>query len=82
MDRALHGEAAPPPAVLLAHTAWRQPKVYGGGDACDVVPPSRWEVDLDWSDRDREPKRFGAFVDGADLFDAEAFGISAQEVGI
>ena len=44
------------------------------------VPPSRWDVDHGWFDPGTTPKRFGSFVEGAELFDPAFFMISTQEV--
>ena len=45
------------------------------------VPPSRWDVDQGWAAEATLPKRFGSFVEGAELFDHAFFAVSAQEVG-
>lgn len=47
-----------------------------------AVPPSRWEVDVGWpaGGGGQLAKRFGAFVDGAELFDHAFFGFAAGEV--
>ncbi|KAK9841867.1 hypothetical protein WJX81_008145 [Elliptochloris bilobata] len=70
-----------PPALTRAvtATAWRGPRVGGAGHACRVVPPSRWDVEVGWHGEGALSRRFGAFVDSADLFDARAFGIAAPE---
>ena len=39
----------------------------------------RWGADVGWHEGGTLNKRFGAFVDGAELFDAHAFGIAAPE---
>ena len=63
-------------------------------DAVRVVPLSRWDADDGWFDRGGGgvatttatgapppplPKRFGAFVEGAALFDARSFSLSSAE---
>ena len=61
-------------------------------DAVRVVPFSRWDADDGWFDRGGGPtasspaaaapplpKRFGAFVEGAALFDARPFSLSSAE---
>ena len=62
-------------------------------DAVRVVPLSRWDADDGWFDRGGNgsnssqtsaqppplPKRFGAFLDGAALFDARALSLSSAE---
>ena len=44
------------------------------------VPPNRWDVDTGWPGEHALPKRFGSFVEDAELFDCEVFGLSSQEV--
>jgi acyl transferase domain-containing protein len=40
---------------------------------------ARWDADVGWHEHDALNKRFGAFVDGAELFDARAFGVARPE---
>ena len=40
---------------------------------------TRWDADVGWHEHDALNKRFGAFVDGAELFDARAFGVARPE---
>lgn len=44
------------------------------------VPPNRWDVDVGWYEHSQLNKRFGSFVDGAEMFDHAFFGISSPEV--
>lgn len=48
--------------------------------ACPQVPPSRWDVDRGWPGEGAAPKRFGGFVEGAELFDPAFFALSTPEV--
>ena len=54
-----------------------------GGDAVTVVPASRFDVDALFDARPGVPgkliSRWGGFIDGVDLFDAEFFGVSPRE---
>ena len=43
------------------------------------VPPSRWDVDRGWPGEGSAPKRFGSFVEGAELFDPAFFALSPHE---
>jgi 3-oxoacyl-(acyl-carrier-protein) synthase/acyl carrier protein len=43
------------------------------------VPPNRWDVDVGWFEFSQMNKRFGSFIDGAELFDYAFFGLAAQE---
>ncbi|WP_063020760.1 type I polyketide synthase [Nocardia niwae] len=66
---------APDPAAL-----WRL--LLDGGDAISEVPPSRWNA-ADFHDPAGAPgtinTRSGGFLDDADAFDAEFFGIAPRE---
>ncbi|WP_039805382.1 type I polyketide synthase [Nocardia araoensis] len=66
---------APDPAAL-----WRL--LIGGRDAISEVPASRWNA-ADFHDPDGAPgtvnTRSGGFLDDADAFDAEFFGIAPRE---
>lgn len=64
---------------LLVATVWRGPAAASSGDAAKLVPPSRWDVERGW-EIEALPKRFGSFVQGAELFDDGFFALSAQEV--
>jgi acyl transferase domain-containing protein len=44
-----------------------------------LVPANRWDVDLGWFEHTTPNKRFGSFIEGAELFDNVFFGISGQE---
>lgn len=44
------------------------------------VPPSRWDADRGWPGEGAAPKRFGSFVEEAELFDPAFFALSPQEV--
>jgi acyl transferase domain-containing protein len=44
------------------------------------VPLNRWDVDKSALSRGSLPKRFGAFLSGAELFDSAFFSIPATEV--
>lgn len=46
------------------------------------MPPSRWDVDHGWPGEGGAPKRFGSFVEGAELLDPAFFALSSQEVSI
>ena len=54
-----------------------------GGDGVREVPPERWDIEHYFDpDPDRPGKlnsRWGGFLEGIDLFDAEFFGISPRE---
>ena len=54
-----------------------------GVDAVTEVPPERWDLgvyyDPDPDAPGRMYSRFGGFVDGLDLFDADFFGVSPRE---
>jgi len=56
--------------------------LYDGTDAITEIPPDRWDVRR-WYAPAPEPgkmyTRWGGFLDDADCFDAEFFGISARE---
>ena len=66
------------PAVGITAVAGRlpQPPLHVlAPDAPRRVPLGRWEIDAPGSQSSIEA-RFGSFVEGADSFDAEVFGIS------
>ena len=54
-----------------------------GVDAISPVPPDRWDAEALHDERPQVPgksrTRFGGFVEGIDLFDAELFGLSPRE---
>jgi len=57
--------------------------LWSGTDAVTTIPAERWSLD-ELYDADPEVPgkmitRYGAFIDGVDLFDAEFFGISPRE---
>ncbi|RRD47245.1 type I polyketide synthase [Tessaracoccus sp. OH4464_COT-324] len=61
------------PKVLWRHLCERQ-------DAIVRTPVDRWDVEaLEIDERTRRPVRQGGFIQGVDLFDAPAFGISRRE---
>jgi acyl transferase domain-containing protein len=39
----------------------------------------RWDVDTGWFETAAPNKRFGSFIDAAELFDAPFFGVAAPE---
>ena len=43
------------------------------------VPPSRWDADVGWPGEAGLPKRFGSWVEGAELFDFAFFSLSLRE---
>ncbi len=63
----------------LVATVWRGPAAGQSGDSAKLVPPSRWDVDRGWGGEGMS-KRFGSFVQGAELFDDSFFALSTQEV--
>ena len=66
------------PLVGIAAIAGRLPQPAAGvcsGDAPRRVPLARWETDTGLS-RAATEARFGSFVAGAELFDADTFGVS------
>ncbi|PSC67706.1 polyketide synthase [Micractinium conductrix] len=80
LHRATTLAAPPPPITLLTATAWRGPEQTDpSGDASRLVPPSRWDVDVGWPGESVLPKRFGSFVEGAELFDRVFFAVSTTE---
>jgi acyl transferase domain-containing protein/SAM-dependent methyltransferase len=57
--------------------------LWAGRDVISPIPASRWPID-EWYDAVQETPgkmitRYGGFIDGVDLFDAEFFGISPRE---
>lgn len=49
-------------------------------DACRITPANRWDADTGWeAERTQAPKRFGSFIQDAELFDADLFGSPQQE---
>lgn len=79
----------PPPLFAVAAVAARLPGSQQADDAVHVVPLSRWDADDGWFDRGGNsssstappplPKRFGAFLEKAALFDARCFSLSSAE---
>ena len=65
--------------VLAVSTAAHLPCLVAPGDAIAPVPEQRWDADYPMSGARSVPARFGAWLTGVDLFDAEAFGITASE---
>ena len=41
--------------------------------------PGRWDVDIGWDETLQPNKRFGSFVEDAELFDAAFFGVAVPE---
>ena len=78
IDRSLGDPASHKPTILISATSWRGPKT-SGGDAASLVPANRWDVDVGWFEHTTPNKRFGSFIEGAELFDNVFFGISGQE---
>ena len=74
----LSGQSAARVPVLLASSVVRSPVSDSSGDASRLVPSSRWDLDLVPTEPGLQPRRFGAFLENADMFDAELFGLSAQ----
>ncbi|MHB1132625.1 MAG: type I polyketide synthase [Chloroflexota bacterium] len=60
---------------------WRL--LHEGVDAVTEVPPSRWDVDAYYDPDPNAPgkvyTRYGAFLEGVDLFEPQFFGISPRE---
>ena len=57
--------------------------LWSGTDAISEIPPERWQL-ADWYDEAQDTPakmttRFGGFIEGADRFDAEFFGIAPVE---
>ncbi len=81
---ALQPKAAEPSQPLLTSVSLRGPDISHlsslSQDACQVVPSNRWDADTGWEEeRTQAPKRFGSFISGAELFDADLFGSPQQE---
>src|SRR3990172_4158984 len=78
---ALVGMACRFPGAPDLDAYWRV--IRDGVDATGEIPPDRWDVDEFYDpDHDTPGKmtsRWGAFVDGVDLFDPQFFGISPRE---
>jgi acyl transferase domain-containing protein len=57
--------------------------LWSGTDAISEIPPERWSLDALYDADPEAPgkmiTRHGAFIDGADRFDAEFFGIAPRE---
>ena len=68
-------------ATIATATATAAATAAAAAAAFLQVPPSRWDVDQGWAAQATLPKRFGSFVEGAELFDHAFFAVSAQEVG-
>ena len=65
---------------MLAATSWRGAQTAAAsGDASSVVPANRWDADIGWFEHSTLNKRFGSFVENAEMFDNVFFGVSAQE---
>jgi acyl transferase domain-containing protein len=83
IDRSLAESPSYKPTILISATSFRGPKVApktsGSGDAAALVPANRWDVDIGWFEHTTPNKRFGSFIEGAELFDNVFFGISGQE---
>ncbi|WP_262704978.1 MULTISPECIES: SDR family NAD(P)-dependent oxidoreductase [Streptomyces] len=66
------------------HTLWR--RLRDGADLVTEIPPERFDWRPVYGDPQREPgktnARWGAFIEGADEFDAEFFSISPLEAGL
>ncbi len=60
------------PGVDTAAAFWQA--LSEGRDLVREAPPERWRLDDPAS-----PARFGGFLDGVELFDADFFGISPRE---
>lgn len=65
--------------ILISSTSWRGPSEAHCGDATRLVPANRWDVDVGWFEHSTPNKRFGSFIDDAELFDSNFFGIHPQE---
>jgi acyl transferase domain-containing protein len=64
----------------LAHTKWLQ--MFCTAASClpgCVCTIDRWDVDIGWDETLQPNKRFGSFVQDAELFDAAFFGVAIPE---
>jgi acyl transferase domain-containing protein/acyl carrier protein/ubiquinone/menaquinone biosynthesis C-methylase UbiE len=70
-----------PGGVMNPDDYWRL--LERKGDAITEVPPGRWDVNQYYDPNPDAPgkvcTRYGGFLDGVDLFDAEFFGITPRE---
>ena len=81
---ALRPKAAEPSQPLLTTVSLRGPGSSKfsriAQDACRITPANRWDADTGWeAERTQAPKRFGSFIENAELFDADLFGSPQQE---
>ncbi len=77
------GTACHFPAGSSTSAQFRSALAVSGADGSVEVPFTRWELEEVWDKNPDAPgkmyPRHGAFVEGAEFFDAQFFGISAPE---